>query len=104
VHGLVAWWSTEGQEIDRARRALRLWRLEISDREDAFAAVMRCTPDAAKVDKRTRSKWSRLMRYADEHKPNSEALDRFVKRKGGINKRVARFSRGRRRQSLAGLS
>jgi hypothetical protein len=24
VYGLVAWWTAEGQEIDRARRALRL--------------------------------------------------------------------------------
>jgi hypothetical protein len=33
------------------------------------------------------------MRYADEHKLNSEPLDQFVKRKGGINKSVARFTR-----------
>jgi len=32
------------------------------------------------------------MRYAAEHKLNSEPLDRFVKRKGGINKCAARFS------------
>src|SRR5580704_8949510 len=33
VYGLVAWWSAEGRETDRARRALRL---EVSDREDPF--------------------------------------------------------------------
>jgi hypothetical protein len=33
------------------------------------------------------------MRYAAEHKLSSEPLDRFVKRKGGINKCVARFAR-----------
>jgi hypothetical protein len=44
-----------------------------------------CTADAAKVDKRTRSKWSRLLRYADEHKLNSEPLDQLIKRKGCIN-------------------
>jgi hypothetical protein len=63
----------------------------------AFKAVIRCAADPEKADKRTRSKWSRLLRYADEHKLNSEPLDRFIKRKGGINKCVARFSRGRRR-------
>jgi hypothetical protein len=93
VYGLVAWWIAEGREIDRARRALRLQRLEVSDREDAFASVIRCTADPAKADKRTRSKWSRLMRYAAWYKPDSEALDRFVKRKGGINACAARFSR-----------
>jgi hypothetical protein len=43
VYGLVAWWTAEGREIDRARRALRLQRLEVSEREDAFASVIRCT-------------------------------------------------------------
>ena len=98
VYGLIAWWTAEGREIDRARRALCLQRLKVSDRVDPFAAVIRCTADPAKADKRTRSKWSRLMRYAAAYKPDSEALDRFVKRKGGINACAARFSRclGRR--------
>jgi hypothetical protein len=93
VYSLVTWWAAEGKEVERARLALRLQGLEVSGREDPFATVIRCTADAANVDKRTRSKWSRLMRYADEHKLNSEPLDRFVKRKGGINACVARFSR-----------
>jgi hypothetical protein len=45
VHGLVAWWAAEGREVDRARRALRLQRLAVSEREDAFASVIRCTAD-----------------------------------------------------------
>jgi hypothetical protein len=94
VYGLVAWWTAEGKEIDRARRALRWQRLKVSDREDPFAAVIRCTADPAKADKRTRSKWSRVLRYAHGYKPDSEALDRFIRRKGGINACAARFSRG----------
>jgi hypothetical protein len=93
VFGLVAWWTAEGGEIDRVRRALRLQRLEVSDREDSFAAVVRCTADQAKADKRTRSKWSRAMRYAAADKPDSEALETFIKRKGGINECATRFSR-----------
>jgi hypothetical protein len=93
VYGLVAVWTAEGREIDRARRALRLGRLKVSDREDPFSAVIRCTADPAKADKRTRSKWSRVMRYAVRCKPDSQPLDRFVRRKGGINACVARFSR-----------
>jgi hypothetical protein len=61
--------------------------------EDPFAAVIRCTADPAKADKRTRSKWSRVMRYAAACKPNSEPLDRFIHRKGGINACANRFSR-----------
>ena len=47
VFALVAWWTAEGREIDRARRALRLQRLEVTDREDPFASVIRCTADQA---------------------------------------------------------
>jgi hypothetical protein len=93
VYGLVAWWTAEGREIERARRALRLVRWEISDREDPFAAIIRCTADPAKADKRTRSKRSRVMRYAVASKPDSVPLDQFIRRKGGINACATRFSR-----------
>ena len=99
VYGLVAVWAAEGRETDRARRALRLQRLKVSDREDPFATIIRCTATPAKADKRTRSKWSRMMRYAAMYKPGSEPLDQFIRRKGGINACAARFTRwlGRRR-------
>jgi hypothetical protein len=93
VYDLVAWWTAEGRDVDRARRALRLQRLEVSEREDPFAAIIRCTADPAKADKRTRSKWSRLMRYAAAYKSDSERLDRFIRRKGGINECAGGFSR-----------
>jgi hypothetical protein len=93
VFALVAWWAAEGREVDRARRALRLQRLKVSEREGPFAAIIRCTADTAKADKRTRSKWSRVMRYAAAYKPVSEPLDRFIRRKGGINACAARFTR-----------
>jgi hypothetical protein len=93
VYDLVAWWMAEGQEIDRAGRALRLNRLDAFAREDPFAAVIRCTAEPEHADKRTRSKWSRVLRYASEYKGLSEPLDQFIKRKGGINACAARFSR-----------
>jgi hypothetical protein len=93
VYDLVTVWAAEGREIDRARRALRLQRLGVSEREDAFASIIRCTADPAKADKRTRSRWSRVMRYAAAYKPDSEPLDQFIQRKGGINACAARFSR-----------
>jgi hypothetical protein len=93
VYALVAWWAAEGREIDRARPALRLQRLEVSEREDPFAAVIRCTADPAKADKGTRSKWSCVMRYSAAYKSASEPLARFVQRKGGINECAGRFTR-----------
>jgi hypothetical protein len=72
-----------------------------SDHDEPFAAIIRCTSDPGKVDKRTRSKWSRVLRYAAQYKPSSEPLATFIQRKGGINKCAARFARclGRRGQS-----
>jgi hypothetical protein len=48
---------------------------------------------AAAADKRTRSKWSRVMRYAAVYKLDSSALDHFIRRKGGINACAGRFTR-----------
>jgi hypothetical protein len=97
VYGLVAWWRAEGREIERACRAVRLGRLEAFDHEDPFAAVIRCTADPVKADKRTRSKWSRVLRYAAEYKDLAEPLGQFIGRKGGINECAARFARRLRR-------
>jgi hypothetical protein len=93
MYGLVTWWVAEGREIDRACRALRLQRSKVSAREDTFASIIRCTADPAKADKRTRSKWSRVMRCAAAYKPDFEPLDQFIQRDGSINACAARFSR-----------
>src|SRR5436309_169487 len=85
VFDLVAWWAAENCAVARARKALRLQNIWLSDHDEPFAAIIRCTADPAKVDKRTRSKWSRVMRYAMEYKPSSEPIAAFIRRKGGIN-------------------
>ena len=92
VFELVAWWMAENCALERAQRALRLRHITPFDQEDPFAAVIRCTADPAKVDKRTRSKWSLALRRALYHKSHSEPLDRFMKRKGGINSCAAKFA------------
>jgi hypothetical protein len=74
-------------------RALRLQRLKVSDREDPFAAIIRCTADPVKADKRSRSKRSRVMRYVAAYKPDSKPLGQFIRGKGGINACASRFSR-----------
>jgi hypothetical protein len=92
VFDLVAWWTADRRALDRARWALRLRNIDPSDHDEPFAAVIFCTSDPAKVDKRTRSKWSRVLRYALKYKSDSEPLDQFIKRKGGINKCASRFA------------
>jgi hypothetical protein len=90
---LVGWWTAEGCALEHAHKALRLRNMTPFDDEEPFAAIIRCTSAPSKVDKRTRSKWSRALRYAISCKPIDEPLDRFMKRKGGINECAARFAR-----------
>jgi hypothetical protein len=93
VFELVAWWVAENRALQCAQKALQLRRIIPSDHEEPFAAIIRCTADPAKVDKRTRSKWSRALRYALAYKLTSEPLGQFMKRKGGINECAERFAR-----------
>ena len=92
VFDIVAWWAAEDRAIGRARRALHLLGLDLPTTDEPFAAIIFCTSDRQKVDKRMRSKWSRMMRYAAEYKSTSEPLAAFVQRKGGINACASRFT------------
>jgi hypothetical protein len=97
VYDLVNWWSAEGYEVDRTRQALRSRGLLPWPREDVYAAIIRCTADPARADKRTRSKWSQVLRYVQMQKDEKEPLAEFVKRKGGINQCNARYGQCLRR-------
>jgi hypothetical protein len=98
VYELVTWWAAEGRDVERACRALRSRLLVMSEREDPFAAIIRCTANPVRVDKRTRSKWSRVMRYATAIKDQAEPFQQFVQRKGGINRCASRHTQLLRRQ------
>jgi hypothetical protein len=93
VFDLVAWWVADNCAVERAQKALRLHNIRPSDHDEPLAAIIRCTADPTKVDNRTRSKWSRVLRYALAYKSPSEPLDKFIKRKGGINECASRFTR-----------
>ena len=93
VFDLVMWWAAEDRAISRARWTLWLQGADSPITDEPFAAVILCTADPKKVDKRTRSKWSRVLRYAADHKTSAEPLAVFVLRKGGINKCAERFTR-----------
>jgi hypothetical protein len=93
VFDLVMWWAAENRAVSRARWTLKLQGVDATNADEPFAMVIFCTADRQKVDRRTRSKWSRVLRYAAECKPSSEPLATFIQRKGGINKCAARFAR-----------
>ena len=101
VFDLVMWWKAEHHAVGRAHRALWLQGADSPTTNEPFAAIIRCTSDPGKVDKRTRSKWSRVLRYVAEYKTSSEPLAAFIRRKGGINECAERFSRCRRRDLAA---
>jgi hypothetical protein len=83
---LVSWWRADGRAVARAVWALRLSVPNPPDIRGPFSALIFCTADQAKVDRRTRSKWTRALRFALEEKDFSEPLDKFVRRHGGINR------------------
>ena len=91
---LVTWWAHERKAIEYARRALSVQRRQpVPNIAEPFAAVIFCTADPEKVDYRTRSKWSRVLRYAADYKDLNEPLRDFIKRRGGLNKCAARYAR-----------
>jgi hypothetical protein len=94
VFEVGTWWILERKAVAYARRALQMKGHPASAQSpEPFAVLILCTADGDKVDYRTRSKWSRVLRYAAEFKRWDESLTAFIKRKGGINKCAARFTR-----------
>src|ERR1700732_636033 len=82
-----------GKAVKRAYRVLHLRGHKLVREPEPFAAVILCTSDPDKVDARTRSKWSRALRYVAEYKDLDEPLRDFIVRRGGINACAARFAR-----------
>jgi hypothetical protein len=85
VLDLHAEWSAEGKAFQRSRRVLRVRGLEIWEREDPLAAIIRATAAADVADKRVRSKWVRALRYAESRGASGRSVQRVIEGKGGIN-------------------
>jgi hypothetical protein len=100
VFEVVMVWAREGKAVKRAHRALHLRGYSSFRKPEPFAALVLCTADPDKADDRTRSKWSRVLRYAAEYKDLDEPLRDFIVRRGGINECAARFARRRRHRTL----
>jgi hypothetical protein len=93
VYMQVNWWSKNPKEKEAELKAFRDANPNLNLPTDEYAAVIMCTADPKKVDAKTRSKWSRVLRYAAEFKPEQELQRDFLRRKGGINKCAARYTR-----------
>lgn len=65
------------------RRAFKFAGLPIDMNAEPFAVVIQCTCDQ-QLDRKTVSKWSRVLRYAAQFKKRTP-LKTFIKNRGGIN-------------------
>ena len=97
VFALVTRWQRLGCALKNARAALRLQANAPQLKPEPFAIVTFCTSNPEIVDAKTRSKWSRAMRYAREAKPSEVRLVDFVKSNGGLNECARKFARPGRR-------
>ena len=82
-------WKREQRAWKSAGLALKIQGDTTSMRVEPFAVVIRSTSDPAKVDAKTRSKWSRALRAAEAFKGRDTSIKAFVKGLGGINKCAA---------------
>ena len=87
----VARWRQQNRVEEYCRLALDLLDNPIDMDPEPFAILIFCTSDASKVDGKTRSKWSRVLRVVEERKKRDETLKEFIKWQGGINRCSALF-------------
>jgi hypothetical protein len=93
VFAVVTRWQRLDCALKNARAALRLKTDAPQMKPEPFAIVILCTADPEVVDAKTRSKWSRVLRYAQTAKPGNQRLTDFVKSNGGLNECARRFAR-----------
>ena len=99
---MVTRWQRFDCALKNALAALRLRPNQPQMKPEPFGIVIFCTADPKIVDDKTRSKWSRVLRYAARIKPEGQRLIDFIKSNGGINECARKFAQpGRRPQAHA---
>jgi hypothetical protein len=99
IFNLVSRWEEEDRLEEGLYRLLDSLKAAVPLRiGEAFAVVIYCT--APHVDKKSRSKWARALRYAAATKSGDEPIRKFIKRKGGINACASRYAEYIRRSGF----
>jgi len=93
VSRVVTRWQRLNCAVKNSRAALRLQHDAPQMKLEAFGIVIFCTSDPEIADARTRSKWSRVLRYALKAKPIGQGLTEFIKSKAGLNECARRSAR-----------
>jgi hypothetical protein len=83
VFTTVRRWKEQDKVKTKVQQALKATERCTAIRNgEPFGEVIFCTSNA---DTKTRSKWSRALRYAEQFKPEAESLAKCIKRFGGVN-------------------
>jgi hypothetical protein len=93
VFAVIMRWRRLSSAVKNSKAALRLRPNPPQMKPEPFAIVIFCTADPKIVDDKTRSKWSRVLRYAAWTKPEGQRLTDFIKSHGGINECARNFAR-----------
>jgi len=93
VFAVVTRWRLLNCAVKNSRAALRLQHDAPAMKPEPFGIVTFCTSHPEVVDAKTRSEWSRVLRYAQKTKPAGQRLTDFIESKGGLNECARRFAR-----------
>jgi hypothetical protein len=93
VFRVVMRWRRLDCAVKNSRAALRLQHDPPQMKPEPFGIVICCTCDLEVADAKTRSKWSRVLRYARNTKPAEQRLIDFIKSNGGLNECARKFAR-----------
>ena len=95
VFAVIMRWRHLNCALMQSKAALRLQTNAPQMKPEPFAIVIFCTADPEVADAKTRSKWSRVLRYARKAKPAGQRLTDFIKSKGGLNECARKFARNK---------
>jgi hypothetical protein len=88
----IADWDERGQTRDRVARIVKVHGLSSAMSAEPFSVIICCTSDRDVVDAKTRSKWSRVLRYVQRFNSKGKGFKTFIKNRGGINACASRFA------------
>jgi hypothetical protein len=92
VFDLLIWWVKDCKLYPRVRHSLQVCGGDCSKMPDPIAAVIFCSADPKSVDRKTRSKWCRVLWYASHQKTGNQSLKHFIKASGGINACAGKYA------------
>jgi hypothetical protein len=93
VFELIEWWAAEGQELQRAERALHVTGTSVPEKIEPFSAVLAACLAPDRLDRRHLSRYARVLQFAAAGGCRTKTLKAFIRRHGGFNGCVAKLSR-----------